>query len=195
MEAHIGIDIILASVREQRAGEKVARWTLGVTEKHSELDVTLIDLKDYSLPPYHHAGQPADIEDAYTDALEVKWRDTITAADGFIIVTPEYNWGYPGQLKNALDYLYAPWNKKPVAFVSYGGLAAGTRSVEQLRQIAIALQMAPIRGAVHIPFVAKAFDESGQPTNPATTKQAESMIAQLIWWAKALKAARDKSSM
>ncbi len=190
MGTKLNINIILASIRDQRAGEKVAHWIFGLAKQYPELEPRLIDLKDFPLPFYHHAEQPVDIEDTYNDTTEIRWRDAISTADGFIVVVPEYNWGYPGNLKNAIDYLYKPWNKKPITFVSYGGLAAGTRSVQQLRQVAVALQMAPIRGDVFIPTISKAFDISGQPVNPGLIKQSQAMFAQMIWWGAALKKAR-----
>ncbi|MFA5051434.1 MAG: NAD(P)H-dependent oxidoreductase [Patescibacteria group bacterium] len=192
MKDKLIVGIILASIREQRAGEKVAKWILQLATQQPELDPKLVDLKKFPLPFYHYSDQPNEIENAYSGKIEKQWYETINSTDGFIIVTPEYNWGYPSQLKNALDYLYKPWNKKPVAFVSYGGLAAGTRSVEQLRQVVVALQMAPIRGSVHIPYISEAFDKSGQPANPGAIKQAGAMFTQLIWWTKALKNARQE---
>ena len=83
-------------------------------------------------------------------------------ADGFIIVTPEYNHGYSAVLKNAIDYVYDGWNKKPVAFVSYGGPAGGSRAIEQLRQVAIELQMHPVREQVTIPYIWSALSDSGE---------------------------------
>jgi NAD(P)H-dependent FMN reductase len=193
MNKKLAINIILASIRDQRAGEKVANWIFRLAGQQPDLDPRLVDLKEFPLPFYHYHDLPTAIEDQYTDETEKRWRETNKSADGFIIVLPEYNWGYPGNLKNALDYLYQPWNKKPVTFVSYGGLAAGTRSLQQLRQVAVALQMAPIRGDVFIPNISAAFDETGQPVNPGLQKQADVMFSQLIWWAKALKKARQKS--
>lgn len=194
MDDKLIINIILASIRDQRAGEQVARWIFSLANHQPEFDPILIDLKDFPLPLYHYPQTPTEIENQYTEDVEKRWAETIKSADGYIIVVPEYNWGYPGNLKNAFDYLYKPWNKKPVAFVSYGGLAAGTKSVQQLRQVAIALQMAPIRDEVNIPNIAKAFDESGQPVNPGLAKQADAMFSQLMWWAKALKNAREQST-
>ncbi|MFA6553614.1 MAG: NAD(P)H-dependent oxidoreductase [Patescibacteria group bacterium] len=193
MEGKLKIVIILASIREKRAGEGVAKWMYKIATQQQEIDPVLADLKDFPLPLYRYPAMPKEIEDSYSEVTEKNWHDTINTADGYILVTPEYNWGYPGNLKNALDYLYKPWNKKPVAFVSYGGLAAGTKSVQQLRQVAIALQMAPIRGEVNIPNIAKAFDESGQPTNPGISKQTDVLFSQLVWWAKALKSAREQT--
>ena len=121
----------------------------------------------------------------------------IEKADGFIIVTPEYNHGYPAVLKNMLDYIYNEWNKKAIGFVSYGSVG-GARSVEQLRQVAIELQMAPIRQSIHIPtqlffdIIMKKIDIS----NPfeSLKPQADSFFDQLIWWTNALKNAREQKN-
>ena len=111
-----------------------------------------------------------------------------------MFVTPEYNHGYPAVLKNALDHVYAEWNNKPAAFVAYGGKAGGARSVEQLRSVAIELQMAPIRQAILIPGVRRAFDEDGKPADASYEQQADALLDQLVWWARALKAARGTTT-
>jgi NAD(P)H-dependent FMN reductase len=112
------IYIILGSTREGRKGEKVAKWVHSVAASRSDLDIELVDLRDWSLPFVHNADTPAS---GKYNVETQKWADKIAQADGFLIVTPEYNHGYPAVLKNALDHLYAEWNGKPVAFVSYGG--------------------------------------------------------------------------
>lgn len=182
--------IILASTREGRAGEAVAKWIQSVAAERTDAKFVPVDLKDFPLPFYAHAKSPKQIETQYPDPTERQWVETVNRADGFLIVTPEYNHGYPAALKNALDYVYAGWNNKPIGFVSYGGIAAGARSVEQLRLVAVELQMVPIREAVHIPFVSKAFGENDKPTNPLTERGAEVMLNQLVWWANTLKYAR-----
>ena len=110
------------------------------------------------------------------------------------MVTPEYNHGTSGVLKNALDWVYQEWNNKPVAFVSYGGVG-GARAVEQLRLNTIELQMAPIRTAVHIPgeqyFQVLFGKMDAKELFASVSKQAEGMITQLLWWTKALKNARS----
>jgi NAD(P)H-dependent FMN reductase len=118
----------------------------------------------------------------------------VAEADGYIIVSPEYNHGYPAVLKNAFDAIYPEWNNKPVGFVSYGN-AGGARAVEQLRLVAVELQMAPIKAAIHIPghiFMAIVRPKEGDPPHPlaALKDQANAFLDQLVWWAQALKAAR-----
>lgn len=188
----IKIQIIIGSTRDGRAGEKVGLWIYQeLTDyackprKTSSCEAELLDLKKWSLPLY----------DEPTSHLAQKWINKIKQADGYIIVTPEYNHGYPASLKNALDYPYEEWNRKPVGFVSYSaGRGAGIRSVEQLRLVSIELQMAPIREAVHIPFIKTAIDEAGIPKDEKLNGQAKGFLQELLWWTKVLKEARTKFS-
>lgn len=130
----------------------------------------------------------------YTDETVARWAKKIAAADAYIAVTPEYNHGYSAVLKNAFDHLYHEWNNKPIGFLSYGSVG-GARSVEQLRQIAIELQMAPIRNAIYIANFWSLLDTNGQAKPGSFTslaENAEKLFSQLNWWAKALKTAREK---
>jgi NAD(P)H-dependent FMN reductase len=94
-------------------------------------------------------------------------------------------------LKNALDHVYKEWNNKPVAFISYGAAAGGSRAVEQLRLVAIELQMAPIREAILMPMFWESFDERGNMTNERYVKTFETLLAQLLWWGNTLKQGRE----
>src|SRR3989344_8075712 len=166
------IQIILGSTRQGRKSEMVGRWVLEQTQKRptsasqgetgEDFEYELIDLRDWDLPFYNELDSPNYLDGKFSIDLAIKWGAKIAEADGFIIVTPEYNHGYPAVLKNALDYAYDGWNRKPVSFVSYGGSAGGARSVEQLRLVAIELDMAPLRAGVYITQVSRAFDESGE---------------------------------
>jgi len=136
----------------------------------------------------------------YTNEVARKWTDKIAEADGYIIVTAEYNHGYPAVLKNALDYIFKEWNRKAVGFVGYGG-AGGARAIEQLRQVAVELQMVPIRNAVHIPIeVYMAVMNEKVPVNPDLFKplregrldRVEAFLNDLLWTTQALKKARDE---
>lgn len=153
------IQIILASTREGRIGDKVAQWVAAHAKARMEFTSELVDLRDWPLPHFNDALYPGTGE--YSFDYTKKWSKKVQEADGFIIVTCEYNHGYPGVLKNALDHLYKEWNGKPVAFVSYGGVAAGTRAVEQLHQVVNELHMVSVHDEVNIPFVSKAFDATG----------------------------------
>lgn len=188
MTATIGI--IVGSTRQGRLGEKVARWV----ETHAKAKFTTewIDLLEWSFPYYPHAKPTKLAEKAYATEKERAWVELIARLDGFIIVTPEYNHGYPAGLKNALDYAYAGWNRKPVAFVSYGGSSGGTRAVQQLRQVAVELQLAPIRDEVNIPFVGRALNAEGVPTDEFLHKRLEALLTDLTWWTETLKAGRAR---
>jgi NAD(P)H-dependent FMN reductase len=182
------IKVIVGSTRANRFSEKAAEWIFDAARKREELDVELLDLRDYPLPFFEEPMPPGMAKDGYTNPIVVKWRDKVREADGFIICTPEYNHGYPAVLKNALDYVYFAWSRKAVAFVSWGG-AGGTRGVEQLRAVAIELDMAPTRFAVHIPNPWFVKDVSEIDTE-ANQQSAKALLDHLTWWAGALKAAR-----
>jgi len=182
------IKVIVGSTRANRFSEKPAQWIFGLATARPDLDVELLDLRDYPLPFFEEALPPGLAKDEYANPAVVKWRDKIREADGFIICTPEYNHGYPAVLKNALDYVYLAWSRKAVAFVSWGG-AGGTRGVEQLRQVAVELDMAPLRTAVHIPNPWFITDIAAIDTD-ANQHAAKALLDQLTWWTAALKSAR-----
>ena len=189
------VKIILGSTRQNRFSDKPGSWILGEARKKEGIDAELLDLRDYPLPFYNEPMSPSMVKDgAYPNEIVRKWAGKIREADAFIIIAPEYNHGISGVLKNALDSIYAEWNNKPVGFVAYGTVG-GARSVEHLRGIAVELQMAPIRNAVHIPQHWNLLDEKGNLKDGALDsfqRAADAMLDQLIWWAYALKTAREK---
>lgn len=162
MAENLAIKVIISSTREGRFGSNVGEWFYGIARQYEGIDAELVDLRDWPLPFFDESKSPTSGEIA-EEAEE--WARLIDSADGYVIVTPEYNHGYPAVLKNALDHLYLQWNNKPIAFVSYGGAAGGTRSVEQLCTVAIELQMAPIRETVAFPMARNLFDEQGLPND------------------------------
>ncbi|MCC2624869.1 MAG: NADPH-dependent reductase [Burkholderiales bacterium] len=149
------VGIIIASVREQRIGDSIAKHVLKLAQTSKALEYSLIDLKEINLPmlnePYPAAAK--NYQYPHTKA----WSETISACDGFIIVTAEYNHGYPPAIKNALDYLYTEWNNKPLAFVGYG-YSNGVRAIEQLRQVVSYLQLKPLWKDVGISLITNAKD-------------------------------------
>ncbi len=155
------IHVILGSIRVGRAGEKVAKWFMKAVSEVPNVELKLIDLLDYPLPMFAEAVPSSMRQDPHENPAIQKWLSTIAEADGFIIITPEYNHSYSSVLKNALDYPYHEWRDKPVGFVSYGGFAGGARAVEHLRQVAGELHMLDVRDQVLIPTVWSAFDEQG----------------------------------
>jgi NAD(P)H-dependent FMN reductase len=191
-EARPHILVILGSTRQGRFGETVARWLFPIVESREDLTSELVDLRDWKLPYYDRPNVAAASE--YDDEQCRAWAEVVGRADGFLIITPEYNFGYPAVLKSALDAVYDEWNRKPVAFAGYGGWSGGTRGVQQLREVAVELQMAPVRGQVVLQFARRLFDEEGNPKNADFYNAAATrMLDDLAWWAVALKNAREET--
>jgi NAD(P)H-dependent FMN reductase len=184
------IGIILASTRQGRRGEIFAKWIHALVAERPGVEVELLDLRDYPVPGYHHEQMPGMIERSYPEGVARQWSEKIHGLDGYVIVTPEYNHGYPGDLKNAIDHVHTGWWYKPVAFVGYGGTASGSRAVEQLRTVAIELRMVPVRTAVDLRLIGLERDEAGMPKDPVYAKAAKGLIDQLLWWTAATKRAR-----
>lgn len=188
------VKVIMGSTREGRNGGKVGEYIQSVAATEADWEVEYLDLKTLDLPMYADAVSPSFRETLDGLPEEIKeWSRKIEEADAYVIVTPEYNHGYPAPLKNAIDWLFKEWNRKPVAFVSYGALLAGGRAVEQLRQVVAELHMTSIRAQVLFPAVWEAFDTNGQPKDPATEERVRGMFKELSWWGNALKTAREKS--
>jgi len=188
------IAVILGSIRKIRRGERVAKWLMPQLAKIKEAEFELLDLRDYPLTFYSEDNSPDSLEDGYTNEIAKKWAAKIGESDGFILIHSEYNHGPAAVLKNALDWVYKEWVKKPVAFVSYApGAGAGIRAVEQLRENVIELQMAPMREAVHISHVLDSIDEDGNLLKGHYNERVIVVVEQLLWWTKALKKARDRS--
>ncbi|MCR4261119.1 MAG: NAD(P)H-dependent oxidoreductase [Candidatus Colwellbacteria bacterium] len=187
------VKVIAGSTREGRFSDKAAQWIAEEIQKQSGVAVEVLDLRDYAMPFFNEPISPAYKQEPYKDEAVSRFTNKIKEGDAFIIVTPEYNHGTSGVLKNALDWVYQEWNNKPVAFVSYGSVG-GARAIEQLRLSAIELQMAPIRNAVHMPgeqYFPVAFGQAeASELFALQAEKAEAMISQLIWWAYALKSAR-----
>src|SRR5436305_2722937 len=144
------IHVIVGSTRQNRISEKPARWIYEHVQTKPELDGELLDLRDYPLPLVDEPTAPIHLQGKYSDERVQLWAQKVAEADGYIVVSPEYNHGYPAVLKNAFDVIYPEWNNKPIGFVSYGTLG-GARVVEQLRLVAVELQMVPIQRALHLP--------------------------------------------
>jgi NAD(P)H-dependent FMN reductase len=144
------ISVIVGSTREGRFSEKPAKWILQHLKKREGVDARLLDLRDFPMPFFDQPATPATPGRLlYKNEVVQSWTAAIAHSDGFVFVTPEYNYGPSAVLKNAIDWVYPEWNRKAAGFVSYGS-AMGARSVQQLRETAIELQLAPIRSSVHI---------------------------------------------
>lgn len=134
------IGVIIASVRDGRAGESVAKYVVDMANATANgFEYDLIDLKAINLPLLNEPFPAAMNNYQYQHTKD--WSKLIAGFDGFIVVTPEYNHGYPAAIKNALDYLFVEWNNKPIGFVGYGYSASGARAIEQLRQVLVNLQL------------------------------------------------------
>jgi NAD(P)H-dependent FMN reductase len=189
VSAPIPVAVVVASTREERLGGIVADWFVGRVDERGGYALDVIDLDATDLPDRLPAGHPARGE--YPSEVR-PFADRIGAADGFVVVTPEYNHGYPGSLKNAIDLVNAEWRAKPVAFVSYGGLSGGMRAAEALRLVFAELHVVTLRDAVVLPFAARSFRERGEPDD-ADGRIADGvriMLDRLEWWARALARAR-----
>mgnify|MGYP000971277840 FL=1 len=191
----LNIKVIAGSTREGRFSDKAAVWIAEEIKTQNEVVVEVLDLRDYNMPFFNEPVSPSFKQEPFKDEAVARFTKKIAEADAFVIVTPEYNHGTSGVLKNALDWVYPEWNNKPVAFVSYGGVS-GARAVEQLRLNAVELQMAPIRAAVHIPgeqyFQVLFGKMDAKDLFALVSKQSEAMISQLLWWTRALKNAREQ---
>jgi len=195
-EKKVELKIIIGSTRPKRFSEKAAGWFVEIAKRESRFNVEVLDLRDYELPFYEEPVSPSYMKvGEYKSDIVNKWGKKIEEADAYIVIAPEYNHGYSAVLKNAFDYVYAPWNKKPIGFVSYGSVGGG-RAVEQLREVAVELQMAPIRNAVHIQAPWTLLGEDGSLKERALDsyeKSAEGMLKQLLWWAEILREGRERS--
>jgi NAD(P)H-dependent FMN reductase len=192
------ISVIVGSTRQGRFSEKPAQWIFQQLKNRGGVDARLLDLRDFPMPFFDQPMPPAmSGRPPYENEVVKKWTAEIARSDGFIFVTPEYNYGPSAVLKNALDWVYPEWNRKAAAFVSYGS-AMGARGVQQLRLTAIELQLAPVRSSVHIPVATLwATHFQGGDVNAGLAEleaAAKTMIDDLLWWTEALKAARATAS-
>ena len=178
------LKIISASTRPGRKGILVADWVHELVINDKNFNVQLIDLAEINLPFLDEPEHPRLKK--YSKEHTKRWSAIIEEADCLIFVTPEYNFGYPASLKNALDFLFQEWNYKPVGFVSYGGLSGGTRSVQQLKQVVTAQKMMPVAESVNIPFFTKYINEDKFVGDEALAKSVDIMLAELLKWTAAL---------
>jgi NAD(P)H-dependent FMN reductase len=187
------LQIIIASTRPGRVGPSVASWIHERAVAHGGFDVELVDLAEVNLPMFDEPKHPRFGQ--YVHQHTKDWSATIKRADAFIFVVPEYNYGFNAAIKNAIDYLNAEWQHKPVGFVSYGGVAAGTRAVQMLKQVITTLKMVPMFDAVNIPFVQQFLDEDRklQPNDIMETAAA-AMLDELVRWTASLRSLREPAA-
>jgi NAD(P)H-dependent FMN reductase len=185
------IGIILGSTRPNRNGEQVARWVYDIASRRSDAEYELVDLRDYPLPHLDEPLPPAmgQYQNEHTKA----WADKIASFDGFVIVTPEYNHGTSGVLKNAIDYLYAEWNNKAVGLVSYGAVG-GARAAEHLRLVAGELQMADVRQQVTLSLLTEFENFSVFKPGDYNRAALDTLLDQVVAWSTALAPLRQPAA-
>ena len=173
--------IIIGSTRPGRVAPAVADWIAERAREHGGFDVQVTDLAEVNLPILDEPNHPRLHQ--YVHQHTKDWSALVEGSDAFVFVTPEYNYGFSAALKNAIDYLHGEWLHKPAGIVSYGGVAAGTRAAQMLKQVLTALKMMPMLEAVNIPFVHSHLDEDGRlkPTE-AMEASATAMLDELLRW-------------
>jgi len=183
----IKIAIIIGSTRPGRKAEAVARWVHDIATKRSDAEFELVDIKDFNLPLLDEPMPPAMGQ--YSQPHTKAWAAKVASFDGYVFVTPEYNHGTSGALKNAIDFLYREWNNKSAGFVGYGS-AGGTRAVEQLRLIMGELLVADVRAQVALSLFTDFENFSTFKPAPMHEKSVNVMLDQVVAWGTALKTLR-----
>ncbi|WP_062210794.1 NADPH-dependent FMN reductase [Streptomyces sp. NBRC 109706] len=176
--APLRLALLIGSTREGRAGPTVGDWCVEVLGERDDIEVEVLDLLDFSFPARFPA-EPTEEMCRFAGAIE--------RAEGFVVVTPEYNAGYPAALKQAIDYAYDEWHAKPVGFVSYGLRTRGRLAVAALRCVFVELRTVTMRDEVGI-------DMSGPCGTPAQVGAASAMLDELVWWGLALREAKQRRS-
>jgi NAD(P)H-dependent FMN reductase len=183
--------IIIGSVREGRFGPTVASWVADQARAHPAFDVEIVDLADIDIPLVLPAAPPKFAGDGYPRPNGMMTlTSALNQADAFIVVTPEYNHSYPASLKAAIDWHFTHWTAKPVAFVSYGGVAGGRHAVLHLENVLTELHAVTIRDGLAFPNYFAGWQD-GAPIDSDAPGYAKTLLDQLAWWAGALRTARE----
>ena len=183
--------IIIGSTRPGRVGPSVAAWIAERAREHGGFDVQVTDLAELDLPLLDEPNHPRLRQ--YTHQHTRDWSAVVEASDAFIFVTPEYNYAFNAALKNAIDYLHAEWQHKAAGIVSYGGIAAGTRATQALKQVLTQLKVVPVAEAVNIPFVAQHVDQDRRfKSTELLDASATAMLDELLRWTEPLATLRQK---
>jgi NAD(P)H-dependent FMN reductase len=186
------LEIIIASTRPNRIGPKVADWILQAAREHAGFEeIELVDLAEVNLPMMDEPHHPRLRN--YVHQHTKDWSAKVGSADAFVFVTPEYNYGFTAPLKNAIDYLNHEWAYKPVGLVSYGGVAAGTRAAQMIKQVVTAVKMTPAFEAVSIPFVKEFLGDDGKiHANDVMETAARAMLDEVAQLEEALRPLRRR---
>jgi NAD(P)H-dependent FMN reductase len=187
------LQVIIASTRPGRVGVPVTDWFVERARAHAGFDIEVVDLAELALPFMDEPNHPRLRQ--YTHQHTRDWSAKVDSADAFVFVTPEYNHGFTAPLKNAIDYLNQEWHYKPVGFVTYGGVSAGARAHNMLKQVVVPLKMVPVAEAVTIPFVTQFLNENGRiQANQVMDTAAAAMLDELRRWVAALAPLRARGS-
>lgn len=182
--------IVIASTRPGRVGLPIGQWAAEGARAHGGFDVEVADLADIALPSLDEPGHPrmGRYEHDHTKA----WSAMVDSADAFLFVTPEYNYGPPASLLNAISYLYWEWAYKPVGFVSYGGISAGLRGVQVLKQIVTTVKMMPLSDGPSIPFVGSTIHDGEFAPSAIVAETLPWHLDDVLRWANALEPLRQQ---
>ena len=183
------VAIIIGSTRPGRNGEAVGRWIYEKAKNRDDAEYELVDIKDYNLPLLDEAIPPS--MGRYSNEHTKIWSTKIDSFDAYVFVTPEYNHGIPGALKNAIDFLFKEWNNKVAGFVGYGS-AGGVRAVEQLRLVMAEVKVATVRAQVQLSLFTDFENFSTFKPHEIHVKSTNNMLDEVISWASAMKTLRTK---
>lgn len=190
-DAPLRVAVIIGSARGGRAGRAVAEWFTRHVDARADVELDVIDVADLALPVAMPGWDGAPEPAPRTRAALAEVGPRLAGAEAFVVVTPEYNHSFPASLKNLIDWHYTQWQAKPIGFVSYGGLGGGLRAVEHLRLVFAELHAMTVRDAVSLHGPWSGLGEDGRPRDAAVCESAaKNMVDQLVWWGRALRAAR-----
>lgn len=188
------IAVIIGSTRDTRWADKPTQWILAKMKERTDIEAEVVDLRDFDLPFFNEVASNAYVPSK--DPRAVRWQEKVASFDGYVFVVAEYNRSITGALKNAIDQDYVGWNRKPMGVVAYGSVG-GARAVEQLRTIAIEMQMVPVRSGVHIGgsdfYRVGPYNPNPEPIEAldgVLGAGARDMLDQVAWFARVLKEAR-----
>lgn len=178
------VPILLGTNRKDRNSENVAKWVFDKMQKREEIDSRFFDVRDFDLPRDHYG---MEIKDQFPE-----WRDAIIKADGLVVVTPEYNHGYPGSLKSVIDLLLPEYIHKAVAFVGVSaGPWGGTRVIESCVPMVRELGLAVTFSDLNFPKAQDKFDQDGNITDESYESLAQGFLDELVWMSRTLQWGRN----
>jgi NAD(P)H-dependent FMN reductase len=188
----VRLGIVTGSTRPGRKAEAVARWVYEIAQQRGDAEYEVVDLQDFNLPLLDEPMPPSMGQ--YRQPHTLAWAEKIASFDAFVFVTPEYNHGTSGALKNAIDFLYREWNNKAAGFVGYGG-AGGVRAVESLRLVMGELQVADVRAQVMLSLFTDFENFTVFKPGPHQEAAVNAMLDQLLAWSGALKTLREQAAL